>query len=81
MKKQCSMSTQQLARFAQFLQEHPAFSPLLIGEDAQVCGFQVGGSFLGVEDLETIIAAQPHFDRQPAERLLAPLGAGARKKS
>jgi hypothetical protein len=78
MKNECLMRAHQLSRFAQFLEEHPAFSPLLVGENALVCGFQVGNSFLGVDDMETIIAAEPHFDGRQAELLLAPIGVRAR---
>jgi len=78
MKRQCCIQAHQLTKFAQFLEEHPGFSPILIGEDAQVCGFQVGGSYIGIADMETMIAAQPQFDRQEAALLLAPLGVRAR---
>jgi len=78
MKTQWLMRAGQIERFAQFLEEHPDFSPLLVGENAQLCGFQVGASFLGVADLETIIAAPAQFDQQQVERLLAPFGARRR---
>jgi hypothetical protein len=56
MKRQGTMHAHQLEKFARFLEEHPGFSPLLIGEDALLCGFQVGGSLLRIEELERLIA-------------------------
>ena len=75
MKRQETMQAHQLEKFARFLEEHPGFSPLLMGEDARVCGFQVGGSFLRIEEMEGLIATQPQFDAQAAALLLAPSGA------
>lgn len=74
MKQECLMRPNQLARFAEFLEEHPAFSPLLVGESALVCGFQVGHSFLSTDDMESIIATEPHFSQREAALLLAPMG-------
>ena len=48
MKRQGTMQAHQLETFARFLEEHPGFSPLLMGEDALVCGFQVGGKAFAV---------------------------------
>ena len=73
MKRQ-TMQAHQLETFARFLGEHPGFSPLLMGEDALVCGFQVGGSYLRIEEMERLIATQPQFDAQEAAVLLAPSG-------
>jgi len=78
MKRQGTMQAHQLEKFARFLEEHPGFSPLLMGEDALVCGFQVGGSFLRIAEMERLIATEPQFDAQEAELLLAPLGARIR---
>ena len=74
MKRQATMQAHQLETFARFLEEHPDFSPLLMGQDALVCGFQVGGSFLRIEEMERLIATQPRFDAQEAAMLLAPSG-------
>jgi hypothetical protein len=52
------MQAHQLETFARFLEEHPGFSPLLMGEDALVCGFQVGGTFLRIEEMEIGIDAK-----------------------
>jgi len=71
MKRQGLMQAHQLEKFARFLDEHPGFSPLLIGQDALVCGFQMGGSFLGIEQLEWLIATEVHFDAQKAALLLS----------
>jgi len=49
MKRQGRMQAHQLEKFASFLEDHPSFSPMLTGEDALVCGFQAGGSFLYIE--------------------------------
>jgi hypothetical protein len=72
MKKRVTMQEDQLERFARFLEEHPGFSPLLMGEDALVAGFQMGTSGLEISEMEIIIAVQPHFDLQQAAVLLAP---------
>jgi hypothetical protein len=74
------MQAHQLETFAQFLNEHPGFSPLLIGEDALVCGFQVGGSYIGIAELERMIAFRPRFDTQQAALWLAPMGVQTRKR-
>ena len=58
MKRQGTMQAHQLETFARFLGEHPGFSPLLMGEDALVCGFQVGGSYLRIEEMERLIATR-----------------------
>lgn len=80
MRGQWFMTARQLKLFTQFLEEHPNFSPLLVGEDAHVCGFQVGGTFLAIDDLERMIGIQPHFDRQQAALLLmAPAEARGRR--
>jgi hypothetical protein len=44
----------QLEKFAWFLNEHPAFSPLLTGENALVYGFQIGNSCLGIGETERL---------------------------
>jgi hypothetical protein len=75
MKRQSTMQAYQLEKFARFLEEHPLFSPLLMGQDALVCGFQVGGSYLQIEEMERLMATQPQFDAHEAALLLAPLSA------
>ncbi len=72
MKRQ-GMQAHQLEKFARFLDEHPGFSPLLIGEGALVCGFQMGGSFLRIDEMERLIATRAHFDTQEAALLLSTL--------
>jgi len=72
--KEGTMQAHQLEAFARFLEEHPGFSPLLMGQDALVCGFQVCGSFLRIEEMERLITTQPQFDAQEAAMLLAPAG-------
>lgn len=64
------MQAHQLEPFAQFLDEHPGFSPLLTGEDAVICGFQVGGCFLRVDEMERLIATCPHFNVRQAQLLM-----------
>ena len=63
MKGQRTMQPHQREQLARFLEEHPGFSPLLMGKDALVCGFQVGGSYLRIEEMERLIAAQPRLRR------------------
>lgn len=74
MKRQETTLAHRSETFVRFLEEHPGFSPLLMGEDALVCGFQVGSSFLQTEEMERLIATQPRFDAQEAAMLLAPSG-------
>jgi len=74
MKKHQTLQAAQLEKFARFLEEHPCFSPMLIGEDAAVYGFQVGECFLMIHEMEKLIATQAHFNAHEAERLLAPSG-------
>ena len=78
MKTQGTMQAHQLQKFVRFLEDHPGFSPSLFGEDALVCGFQVGESYLGTDEMDKMIASQPHFDAKEAALLLAPLGVRAR---
>jgi hypothetical protein len=49
------MRTSQIGKFARFLEEHPGFSPELIGENACVYGFRVGESLLSVDEMERLI--------------------------
>ncbi len=55
MKTLTIMRADQVGKFGRFLDEHPGFSPELIGENAYVCGFRVGESFLSVEEMERLI--------------------------
>ena len=66
-----TMQADQLKPFAHFLEEHPGFSPLLLGEDALVCGFQVGGCFLRIGEMERLIATRPQFNARQAALLLS----------
>lgn len=43
---------------AQFLDNHPGFSPVLSGEDAVICGFQVGQCFLSIADMQWLFATR-----------------------
>jgi len=54
MKTPVSMHAHQLEQFARFLAEHPRFSPILVGEDAVVCGFQVGDCYLRIDEMERL---------------------------
>jgi hypothetical protein len=65
------MHAEQLEAFAVFLEEHPGFSPLLTGGDALVCGFQVGGCFLRIDEMERLIATRPRFNPRQAAPLLS----------
>jgi hypothetical protein len=65
-----TMHSDQMKPFADFLEEHPGFSPLLTGEDGLVCGFQVGGCFLRIDEMERLIATRPRFDARQAALLL-----------
>ena len=79
MKTQGTMQAHQLQKFIRFLEDYPGFSPLLFGEDALVCGFQVGESYLGIDEMDRMIASQPHVDAKEAALLLAPWGARSRE--
>ncbi len=79
MKRSEFMQPHQLEMFVPFVEEHPGFSPLLIGEDAQVCGFQIGGSYVSITEMERMIGARPRFDPQQAALLLLPAAVPARK--
>jgi len=57
MKTLTTMRAKQTAKFARFLEEHPGFSPELIGHDAFVCGFHMGRCFLSVDEMEQLIDA------------------------
>ena len=70
MRKPVVMQAHQLEPFARFLEDHPGFSPYLVGEDALVGGFQVGGSYLLIDEMERLIATRPHYDERQAALLL-----------
>ncbi len=55
MKTLTIMRTSQIEKFARFLEEHPGFTPELIGENAYVYGFRVGESLLSVDEMERLI--------------------------
>jgi hypothetical protein len=55
MKTLTAMRTSQVEKFALFLEEHPGFSPELVGDDAFVHGFRVGECFLSVDEMERLI--------------------------
>jgi len=55
MKTLTAMRISQIGKFARFLDEHPGFSPELIGENADVYGFHVGESLLSVDEMERLI--------------------------
>jgi hypothetical protein len=71
MKHQETMQASQLERAAFFLEEHPGFSPELIGPDAVVRGFRVGGCFLTIAEMELLVNAKPHFDTGAVALLMA----------
>ncbi len=62
MKRYEAMQASQLEAAALFLEQHPGFSPDLLGPDAVVRGFRVGGCFLTISQMDRLIAAKPHFD-------------------
>ena len=64
------MQAEQLEPFAHFLDEHPGFSPMLTGENALVCGFQVGGCFLRIDEMERLVAIRPPSGARTGERAL-----------
>ena len=55
MKTLAAMRPSQVVKFALFLEEHPAFSSELMGNDAYVYGFRVGESLLSVDEMERFI--------------------------
>ena len=68
MKKHETIQSYRLERLAQFLEEHPSFSPQVSGEDTVIDGFQIGECFLTVDDTEWLFDG-PRDCRVP--RLLA----------
>jgi hypothetical protein len=66
-----AMSAGQLEKFAHFLETHPGFYPELMGENAVVCGFRVGGCLLSVGEMNEFISTEPHFAAHEAALLLA----------
>jgi hypothetical protein len=68
MKWQKTMRASQTRRFALFLEEHPRFWPELVGEQALVCGFHVGGCFLTIDEMERLIGTQPQLEAQSVMR-------------
>ena len=66
-----TMSAGQLEKFARFLATHPGFYPELIGQNAMVSGFRVGGCFLSIEEMDEFVSTEPHFAAHEAALLLA----------
>jgi hypothetical protein len=56
MKKNEAFGSFPLQHLAQFLEEHPSFSPQASGEDTVIDGFQVGDCFFTVDDMEWLFA-------------------------
>ena len=54
MKNRHSMTGKQLGELVQFVEQHPGFSPQLTGEDAILCGFQIGECVLSLEQMEQL---------------------------
>jgi len=54
MKSRHSMTAKQLGELVQFVEEHPGFSPRLTGEDAILCGFEMGECVLSLEQMEQL---------------------------
>ncbi len=81
MKKNVTMQAHQMEKFARFLEEHPGFAPLLMGQDALVCGFQVGGSYLRVEEMECLIATQPQFDATRGRAVVGSAGSNPDRRA
>jgi hypothetical protein len=50
---------QSLDESAQFLDDHPGFSPVLSGDDAVICGFQVRECFLSIAEMQWLFATRP----------------------
>ena len=69
-----TMQADHLKPFALFLEEHPGFSPLLMEESALVYGFQVGGCYLRIDEMERLIATRPQFNSRQAVLLLSSPG-------
>jgi hypothetical protein len=65
------MQARQVKKFARFLEEHPGFSPELVGQDANVCGFRVGHCLLSVDEMERLIDTP--VEAQSASLLQVPL--------
>jgi len=57
MRRPVTMQAHHWEPFVRFLDEHPGFSPLLLGEEVLVCGFQVGGCIVGIHEMERLVAA------------------------
>jgi hypothetical protein len=69
MRKPVVMQAHQLEPFAHFWRTHLGFSPYLVGEDALVGAFQVGGSYLLIEEMERLIATKPQLNERQAALL------------
>jgi hypothetical protein len=79
MKTLTIMRTSQVGKLVRFLDEHPGFSPELIGEDACICGFRVGECLLSVEEMEQLIDTP--VDQRTAVLLREALTSAAKRMS
>ena len=80
MKTLRAMQAGQMGKFARFLEEHPGFAPELMGENAHVYGFRVGECVLSVDEMESLIDTQVHFDSRQAALLRIPPPAISRRR-
>ena len=78
MKWQGAMRISQIGKFSRFLEEHPGFAPELVSEEAVVCGFHLGESFLTVGEMDKLASAEAQSPNRKQEEVAvkAPSNAG-----
>lgn len=54
MKTYSTTPAYELGELAQFLDEHPGFSPLLTGDDGILCGFRIGECVLLIAEVQAL---------------------------
>lgn len=68
MKTASTNGAQQLRKLAQFLEDHPRFSPLF-SDDAILCGFQLGDSDVSLAEMEILLGSEA--EARPGDSLAA----------
>ncbi len=58
MKWQGAMRISQIEKITRYLEQHPNFSPELVSEEAVVCGFHLGESFLTVREMNKLASEE-----------------------
>ncbi len=81
MKWQSAMRTSQIEKLTRYLEQHPGFSPELVSEDAVVCGFHLGESFLTVGEMNKLASEEAQSPSRKHEEVAVKAASNAEKSA